>query len=226
VAVVSPTASGGAFENLHEEYIVLRNGTDDRLALEGWTVADGANHEFDFGDVTLDPGGVVHLHTGERPADDDDEGTHVYWGSGAAVWNDMTEATYVYDADGELRAVQTYPDLSPTVDSPLEVSALVDPPGDDRNSLNDEYVTMENTGEQTVNLTGWTVRDITGHEFAFPGGFTLTPGGEVSIHTGKGTNTVTDLYWRLTFPIWNNAGDAVLVCDERVALVAGYLCKD
>jgi hypothetical protein len=224
VAVVSPTSPGGTFEQLEQEYIVLRNETDESLSLDGWTISDAADHDLVLGDVTLDPGGILRIRTGEAPsggADDND----VYWGSGAPVWNDMADAIYVHDDEGDLRAVQTYPDLAPTADSPLSVSAVVNPPGDDRQNLNDEYVTIENVDEEPVTMTGWTMRDIAGHEYDFPEGFSLVADGRVDVHSGAGTDSDTDLYWGSTRPIWNNKGDAVLIYDDRQQLVAGALVR-
>jgi hypothetical protein len=224
VAVVSPSSSGGRLEHLEEEYLVLRNETGAPLDVEGWIVRDGAGREYVFGDVRLDPGGIVTLHTGDPPSGGAEDG-HVYWGSGSPVWNDPADAIYIFDEEEDLRAVQTYPDLSPTLDSQIEISAQVDPLGDDRDSLEDEYVRFENTGDGAVAMTGWTVRDIAGHEYEFPDGFSLPSGQSVTLRTGTGPDSSRELYWDASRPVWNNAGDAVLVYDERESLVAGALVR-
>jgi hypothetical protein len=72
--------------------------------------------------------------------------------------------------------------------------------------LNEEFVTLKNTGTTSRNLTGWTVEDLAGHVYTF-GSFTLRPGWKVVIHTGKGTNTSTDQYWGRGYYVWNNTGD-------------------
>ena len=72
-----------------------------------------------------------------------------------------------------------------------------DPSGSDVRAnyqLNREYVTITNTGTTTRTLTGWTVRDLANHVYTFPS-FKLGPGKSVRLHTGKGTNSSTDLYW-------------------------------
>jgi competence protein ComEC len=41
----------------------------------------------------------------------------------------------------------------------------------------------------------------------------------VTLHTGSGTSTTTELYWGSGSPIWNNDGDTVIVSNangERV----------
>jgi hypothetical protein len=44
------------------------------------------------------------------------------------------------------------------------------------------------------------------HVFKFAT-FKLKPGEVVKVHTGKGLNSSTDLYWRSSSYIWNNDGD-------------------
>jgi competence protein ComEC len=96
-----------------------------------------------------------------------------------------------------------------------------DAAGDDRDNLNDEYVVFTNTGDEPLDLSGWTVADEVGKTYTFPDGFTLDPGEEVTLHTGSGTDTATDLYWGASSPVWNNGGDTVIVTNadgERVLI--------
>ena len=85
-----------------------------------------------------------------------------------------------------------------------------DPSGSDvpatNYQLNREYVTIKNTGMITRTLTGWTVRDLANHVYTFPS-FKLASGQSVTLHTGKGTNTSSHLYWGSGWYIWNNTGD-------------------
>ena len=74
-------------------------------------------------------------------------------------------------------------------------------------SLNSEWVRIKNSSStHTYTLSGWTVRDKSGHSYKF-GTYALHPGESVTIHTGKGTNTHTNRYWGLTWYVWNNGGD-------------------
>lgn len=82
-------------------------------------------------------------------------------------------------------------------------------PGSDRGSnksLNAEWVRVKNTTSKTKILTGWTIRDRSHHVYKFPK-FTLKPGKSVTLHTGKGKNTKSNLYWGSSWYIWNNGGD-------------------
>lgn len=83
-----------------------------------------------------------------------------------------------------------------------------DAPGsDDGSNINQEYVTVRNTGTAAQAMTGWTLRDVAGHVFTFPS-FTLAADGYVIVHSGQGTNSTTHLYWQSGAYIWNNDGDA------------------
>ena len=84
-----------------------------------------------------------------------------------------------------------------------------DSPGkDDRSakSLNAEYVVIKNKASSSSSLKGWTVRDAAKHVYTF-GSYTLGAGKSVTLHTGKGTNSSTHLYWGSGNYIWNNDGD-------------------
>lgn len=86
-------------------------------------------------------------------------------------------------------------------------------------SLKDEWVKIRNTGSSSVSLSGWKmVDDGNKHTYTF-GSFTLSPGSTVTLHTGKGTNAPTDLYWGSGSPIWNNDGDVASLYDASGRLV-------
>jgi len=103
----------------------------------------------------------------------------------------------------------------------LAVSELhVDAEADEYENLNDEYAEFENTGEEDVDLTGWTVEDDAGHVFVFPKGVTLAAGATVRLRSGTGSNTESDLYWGSNRPIWNNRDDTVSVYDAERNLIA------
>jgi micrococcal nuclease len=64
VATINADAPGNGHENLNGEYIVFRNAGETTLDLTGWTVADEADHSYQFPTgFTLAPGGggdIVH----------------------------------------------------------------------------------------------------------------------------------------------------------------------
>jgi P pilus assembly chaperone PapD len=88
-----------------------------------------------------------------------------------------------------------------------------DSPGTDRGgktSLNAEYVVIKNTGSTTRSLTRWTVRDKAHHAYTFRS-FTLKPGKSVKLHSGKGSDTSSNLYWDRGWYVWNNDGDKAIL---------------
>lgn len=66
------------------------------------------------------------------------------------------------------------------------------------------------------------VEDEAAHTYGFPSEFTLDAGATVTLHTGSGTDSSTDLYWESGSPVWNNSGDTVYVFDDSGAQVEAY----
>jgi LysM repeat protein len=82
-----------------------------------------------------------------------------------------------------------------------------------------EQVILTNLSGQ-VNLADWTMTDGEGHKFTFPN-LTLLSNGEVTVHTNKGTNTPTDLYWGQTESRWSK-GKVAYLRDPAGKLIATY----
>ena len=69
-------------------------------------------------------------------------------------------------------------------------------------------------------MAGWTMTDGEGNQFIFPS-LSLLSKGEVTVHTGKGTNTPTDLYWGQAEPRWAS-GKVAYLRDPSGKLIATY----
>jgi LysM repeat protein len=76
--------------------------------------------------------------------------------------------------------------------------------------LADEVLVIFNEGG-SVQLSGWSVRDETGRLYSFPV-LSLNQGGTITLHTAAGSDTVTDLFWSQTTPVWAS-GRKVLLSD-------------
>ena len=87
-----------------------------------------------------------------------------------------------------------------------------------RRNLNDEYIVLENKGGQPVTLTGWTLSDESHRRYLFPQ-FTLLAGSSVTLRTGLGKNTGTELFWGSRTARWNDAGDTIFLRDADAKLV-------
>jgi len=86
-------------------------------------------------------------------------------------------------------------------------------------SLTSEQVILTNLSGQ-VNMAGWTMTDGEGNKFTFPS-LSLLSNGEVTVHTGRGTNTPTDLYWGQTDSRWAS-GKVAYLRDPAGKLIATY----
>ncbi|MEU0128773.1 MULTISPECIES: lamin tail domain-containing protein [unclassified Streptomyces] len=84
-----------------------------------------------------------------------------------------------------------------------------DSPGKDtrtNTSLNAEYVDIHNNGKSKLALKGYKLKDDTGYTYTFPA-YTLGAGKTVRVHTGKGGNGGSHVYWNRGSYVWNNTGD-------------------
>lgn len=97
----------------------------------------------------------------------------------------------------------------------------------------DEYITIQNVGDRTVDFDGWTLQDRRGEgiiggtrsePWHFPSSVVLEPGEEVRIYSGDGENTRTEWYIGYGNHVWRQTGDAVIVedADGNVALEESY----
>ena len=82
--------------------------------------------------------------------------------------------------------------------------------------LSSEVVIVQNDGDSALLMTGWTLKDNQGSIFTFPQ-LTIYPGGTVQIHTGPGTDSSADLYWRLPAPVWKSGALVSLYDAQNVA---------
>jgi micrococcal nuclease len=97
----------------------------------------------------------------------------------------------------------------------------LDADGDDNENLNDEWARITNQAATPVDLAGWTLKDTSAsHRYSFPGGFTLEAGASVTVRTGCGTDTPTDLHWcNEGSAVWNNSGDTAFLLDPAGNIV-------
>jgi micrococcal nuclease len=97
--------------------------------------------------------------------------------------------------------------------------------GDDNNNLNGEYVTINNICQNSINMTGWTIKDEATNTYTFPT-FILAGNSPFTLYSGSGTNTASKLYWnRAGYAVWNNDGDTLFLRDGFGGLILsqGYL---
>jgi hypothetical protein len=101
------------------------------------------------------------------------------------------------------------------IDIPVKISSVVG-----AGTLDAEIAVVKFEGQGQLNLAGWQLKDADGNTFTFPQ-LTLYENGAVQVHTVSGTDTVIDLYWGLTTPIWQ-AGEEAKLFDSQGNLRAVY----
>jgi endonuclease YncB( thermonuclease family) len=213
-------AQGNDNNNLNDEYVVFENPDSSDIDLTGYAVEDEAGKHYDFPDnFTLAGGDTVTLHTGSGT----DTDTDLYWGRGSPVWNNSGDTAFLFDDTGtQIDSLSTDGSGGGGGGSGGSINVKnvhEDAAGNDGDNLNDEYVVFENNDSSDLDLTGYAVEDEVGKHYDFPSGFTLAAGDTVTLHTGSGSDTSTDLYWGYGSPVWNNGGDTVYVFDDSGSTV-------
>jgi hypothetical protein len=86
--------------------------------------------------------------------------------------------------------------------------------------LASERILIRRTGDGELSLAGWRLTDGEGNQYIFPQ-LTLYEDGAININTRSGQNTVVDLYWGLTSPIWG-PGKVISIFDPQNNLREAY----
>jgi micrococcal nuclease len=102
----------------------------------------------------------------------------------------------------------------------IEVTVNADPPGDDTDALDGEWVEFTNTTGDEIDLDGFTVADESAsNRFVFDN-VVLAPLGTLRLVTGCGTDTDTVVHWCASgSAVWNNDGDTVFLRDRSGNIV-------
>ena len=144
--------------------------------------------------------------------------------AGSRVYRTDRDGTVIVATDGQALAVTTggAPAATVTIRATTPATTLTTVPATTVPSsgisitgldLQEEKITITNADAAAVNLTGWTVTDEgTRNTYTFPV-FSLDPGANVTVHSGVGNDTPTDLYWGRGAPVWNNDGDLATLAD-------------
>lgn len=90
-------------------------------------------------------------------------------------------------------------------------------------TLNGEFVQIANLTGTPVDMTGFKLMNSKRVIYKFPS-YTLKGNSKVKVHTGSGTNTATDLYWKRSTQVWGNTTDTATLKrpDNTVADTCSY----
>ena len=91
-------AAGNDWDNLNDEYVVIRNtGTSD-VDLAGWKLKDEVDHTYTFPSFTLKAEQMVTVYTGSGT----NTQSSLYWGSGSPIWTNDGDTACLYSQTAEL----------------------------------------------------------------------------------------------------------------------------
>jgi LysM repeat protein len=78
--------------------------------------------------------------------------------------------------------------------------------------LETERVLLKHAGQGELSLSGWRLEDDRGNVFLIPENQTvmLFKDGAINIYTRQGTNSVVDLYWGRSEPVWFSGATVIL----------------
>ena len=198
-------ASLRAFHDLMPQIpVVLIGAVPDDAALAGlaeWTEGLVTNYR------TMNPADVARVHAAGLTLD-------VYTVNSVEAMQEMTALgvdTIITDFPGVLAAVQQGRNPLPNANGIEIATVMADPPGNDVQPENGEYVVLTNTGNAPVDVSGYVLQDAVINRLIVGSGYLLNPGGELRVYTGPGTNTAERYYNNRTTAVLNNTGDSLAV---------------
>lgn len=106
------------------------------------------------------------------------------------------------DFDNVPTPIPTLPTVGEVI---VEITEIMSP-----GNLNEERITIINSGERQIDLSNWKVEDEQGNSYVF-GTVTLFGNGvELIVHTRLGQSGLLDQFWGLDEPIWEPGETATL----------------
>ena len=86
------------------EFVRIRNLGGTAQTMTQWILRDVANHVFTFPGFTLSAGATVQVWTGVGT----DNNTHLYWASGAPIWNNTGDTATLINSGGQVVSACSY----------------------------------------------------------------------------------------------------------------------
>lgn len=100
----------------------------------------------------------------------------------------------------------------------IEIKINYNPQGSDEDFLNSEWVKIINKGKSSINLKGWSIKDMATNIYIFDNAV-LYPESSIFIFTGSGIDEPGKLYWNADRPVWNNDHDTLYLRNSSGILV-------
>lgn len=138
-------------------------------------------------------------------------------GVGLATGDSLTNRQLMVEAADANRGIWGDQCGQATTGALIIAETQVNPDGNDRFNLVEEWVRIENTSDADVVLDGWILRDdTTGHRFPLSG--VLGPGRSLTVRSGDGSSDSQNLYLDESFPVWSNEWETVILVDPQGVL--------
>lgn len=107
--------------------------------------------------------------------------------------------------------------------APVIITAVVQDPVDKTRDPAGEYVEIGNISNKTVDVGGWVIKDVQGHEITIPPHYKIKPRKHLLIFTASGTNASNQYYAGRKKAIWNQGGDTISLYDATGKLVYDFV---
>ena len=107
----------------------------------------------------------------------------------------------------------------------VSIDINFDARGNDNENINGEFVILENIGSESLDTSGWTIKDSGTNIYHF-GSYKFNPGTRIILFSGEGKDRSEDddwyLFWESPRPVWNNDHDTLYLRDREGLLVEIY----
>jgi hypothetical protein len=110
---------------------------------------------------------------------------------------------YVYDSQYRNRARDAQPIVVEDV-AQFEIATIVG-----AGMADSEMVLIRNVGQSPGDLMGWQLSDEDGNAYTF-NALSLPASAAIQLRTSAGKDSVIDLYWGLSAPVWHSGKTATL----------------
>lgn len=186
--------------------IVAPQRTDDSDLLTG----DGSDEFDDDAVAPVDPSPESSTATSEEPSEEP---------SVTPSTSGLSPAPTVIVAQLPPAPATTEPSpVSSTVVEPVPVSVSLTI--DFAGGANEESIRLTNDGDEPVDVTGWQASDDGRQNVYVFSPLVLPAGGSVTLTTGCGPDSETQLFWCALDEVWNDAGDAATIVGADGRLIA------
>jgi len=208
IDAVNENAPGSDATNPNGEWIRIRNVSKSIVDLRDWQIRSGSS-QLNLGAFRkMQPGSVITVHIGEGT----NTSTKIYWQKSAGILNNTGGSASLLSPWRDIADCSAWGSGScPTnssLSSALDLTVHFDAEGDDLTNPNGEWVNLTNRSGRAIDITGASVSSP-GYFYTIAGSTILTPGEQLRLYVGSGTETRLTRHWGIEKGVLGNTGDSV-----------------